>query len=53
MSNSRIQETLLEIKHEHESIKDKISKLLEHAQYLENEYVIGNTIKIKRVKGED
>jgi len=53
MSNGRIKESLLEISHEQESIKNKIVKLLENKEFLTKEFLIGNNTITKRMKGED
>lgn len=50
-SNSRVREKLLEIKHEEESLKNKVSDLLDKIDTLQKEYYLGNETLIKRMKG--
>lgn len=52
MSNSKIKSKLEEIWHEHITIKDKISKMLETLDVLEKEYLFGSKIRNKRLNGE-
>jgi len=53
ISNKKIQENLLSLTHEHESLKTKISTLLEKLDEVEKEYTYGNSILEKRYKGID
>ena len=51
MSSSKIKESLLEFKHESETIKNKVYRLLENLDSLDKEYLIGYDIMNKRSKG--
>jgi|10_taG_2_1085330.scaffolds.fasta_scaffold12753_2 hypothetical protein len=53
ISNKKIHENLLSLKHEHISLKDKILKLMEHLNEIEKEHEYGNSILNKRYKGEE
>ena len=52
MSNSNIRVKLESLRHEHESIKTKIDKLIGEMKDIEIEYLNGNEFLIKRHKGE-
>jgi len=52
ISNNNINNKLIELKNEHEVIKDKIIKLTEHLDSIEKEYLLGNKILLQRLKGE-
>jgi len=53
MSNKKIQENLLSLRNEHESLKTQINKLLDKVIDIEKEYMYGNSILDKRYKGID
>ena len=53
MSNSRIRENLTVIKHEQETLRNKVITLLDAIEFLEKEYFIGNDVIIKRMKGKE
>ena len=52
MSNSNIRVKLESLRHEHESIKTKIYKLIGEMKDIELEFLNGNEFLIKRHKGE-
>tara|TARA_R110000824_G_scaffold373665_4_gene564080 strand:+ start:5033 stop:5227 length:195 start_codon:yes stop_codon:yes gene_type:complete len=52
ISNKKINENLISIKHEHIALKNKIIKLMEVLEDIEKDYYLGNTILGKRIKGE-
>lgn len=52
MSNRLIREKLDSLKHEHESLKQKMLEMTEFMKSLEIEYLLGNEELIKRQKGE-
>jgi hypothetical protein len=51
ISNDNIRNKLLELKNEHESLKTKIIILSEKLDNIEKEYLLGNKILLKRLKG--
>jgi len=51
LSNKKLKENLVSLRHEHIALKDKIDKLLAHLEDIEKEYYLGNTILTKRYKG--
>ena len=53
ISNKKIQQNLMSLKHEHISLKEKIVKLVNNLEEIEKEYYLGNTILSKRYKGEE
>ena len=50
-SNSKIQHELIELRNEHETLKNKMIQLSEKLDNVEKEYLLGNKILIKRLKG--
>ena len=50
-SNSKIQHELIELRNEHETLKNKMIQLSEKLDNIEKEYLLGNKILIKRLKG--
>ena len=52
MSNANIREKLMSLQHEHESLKNKMNEMTDIMESLEIEYLHGNEVIIKRVKGE-
>jgi len=50
-SNSKIQHELIELRNEHEALKNKMIQLSEKLDNIEKEYLLGNKILIKRLKG--
>lgn len=53
ISNNSIRNKLIELKNEHESLKSKIINLSEKLDNVEKEYLLGNKILLKRLKGEE
>tara|TARA_R110002060_G_scaffold51859_1_gene62866 strand:+ start:665 stop:859 length:195 start_codon:yes stop_codon:yes gene_type:complete len=53
ISNKKIHENLLSLNHEHDSLKDKILKLMSYLNEIEKEYEYGNNILNKRYKGDE
>ena len=51
ISNNNIRNKLIELKNEHESLKTKIINLSEKLDTVEKEYLLGNKILLKRLKG--
>jgi len=51
ISNNNIRNKLIELKNEHESLKSKIINLSEKLDNVEKEYLLGNKIILKRLKG--
>tara|TARA_Y100000385_G_C12557382_1_gene410573 strand:+ start:236 stop:424 length:189 start_codon:yes stop_codon:yes gene_type:complete len=52
MSNSNIRINLESLRHQHEVIKTKIDDLISNMKDIELDFLSGNEILIKRVKGE-
>ena len=52
MSNSKIRINLESLRHQHEVIKTKIDDLIGNMKDIELDFLSGNEILIKRVKGE-
>ena len=50
-SNSKIQHELIELRNEHETLKNKMIQLSEKLDNIEKEYLLGNKILLKRLKG--
>ena len=50
ISNKKITENLISIKHEHIALKNKIVKLMENLEDIEKEYYLGNSILSDRYK---
>tara|TARA_B100001769_G_C22040333_1_gene559102 strand:+ start:908 stop:1105 length:198 start_codon:yes stop_codon:yes gene_type:complete len=50
-SNSKIQQELLELYNEHESLKNQIIKLTNKLDNIEKEYLVGNKVLSDRLKG--
>ena len=50
-SNSKIQHELIELRNEHETIKNKMIQLSEKLDNVEKEYLLGNKTLLKRLKG--
>jgi hypothetical protein len=53
ISNASIKLQLEELKHERNSLKEKILKLADKLEDIEKEYYYGNKILTKRYKGEE
>jgi prefoldin subunit 5 len=53
INNSSIKLRLEELKHERNSLKEKILKLADKLEDIEKEYYYGNKILTKRYKGEE
>jgi hypothetical protein len=53
LSNAKIKEKLMSLKHEHVSLKSQVDKLLEKMTEIEKEYYYGNSVLDKRNKGID
>lgn len=51
MSNSKIKSKLEEIRHEHITIKERVSKMLETLSILEKEYLLGSKVRNNRLNG--
>ena len=49
--NSKIQHELIELRNEHEALKNKMIQLSEKLDNIEKEYLLGNKILLKRLKG--
>lgn len=52
MSNRVIREKLDSLRHEHESLKQKMKSQIDYMKSLEIEYLKGNETLVKRQKGE-
>jgi len=50
-SNSKIQHELIELRNEHETLKNKMIQLSEKLDNVEKEYLLGNKTLLKRLKG--
>jgi CDP-glycerol glycerophosphotransferase (TagB/SpsB family) len=53
ISNAKIKENLTVLLHEHTVVKDKLLKLTEKLEEIEDDYYYGNLILSKRLKGEE
>ena len=53
LSNSKIKENLIVLQHQHVSLKNEITKMVDKIEEIEKEYYYGNSILIKRYKGID
>jgi len=51
ISNNKIKENLMSLRHEHIALKDQTDKILKKIEEVEKEYYYGNSILIKRLKG--
>jgi len=50
-SNSKIQHELIELRNQHETLKNKMNQLSEKLDNVEKEYLLGNKTLLKRLKG--
>ena len=51
ISNSKIKENLMSLRHEHIALKSQVDKILKKMSEVEKEYYYGNSILTNRYKG--